>query len=231
MIHDRRALTGFMLTVTALCLTFAPAAGAAQVQLTSDGPVKLTGTESSFTITAFNTQKVVCHAHYDLGGMFETPHGVTTLPASEFTVTPTFSSCTGYIGETKAPATITLNGCDEEWYLGVAGGPFETSTVVNIWCSETTSAIEIHAYSNSEHKTSICTYKIGPQSGLVGSFTKNLSGGTVTFGGASVTGVEVSRTGILCGGTASTNGGEFDSDAVVSATNEAGEATAIESSH
>jgi hypothetical protein len=227
MARNLKALRRVLGAATAMSLIFASSAWA-QVVLTSDGPVKLTATESSATITAFGL-KVACHAQYSIGNIFSTPHGTTAVPTSELTAAVTYTGCLAYIGETKAPATVTMNGCDEVIHLGSVIGPFEISGTVDIKCPETATQIEIHAYTNSEHKTSICTTKIPLQNGLVSGFVKTV-GSNVTLGGP-VTGMHVTKTGLLCGGTAETNSGEIDMDAVISGTSAGGAATSISVSH
>lgn len=198
---------------------------AEQGTLAADGPVKLTGTDSTSVATAFG-QKVECHNHGTGGNVGETPPGFITPPVTEFTVESQSTNCVASIGAIKVPATVTMNGCDGVTHLGktVEGGKW--GGTADIVCP-VGKQIEIHAYNNAEHKSSVCTYKIPPQTGLSGGFVQNLTGGTITISGTS-TGIKAAKEGILCGGKAETNSAEAHADVVVSGTNEAGNPTAIE---
>jgi hypothetical protein len=223
-----RNLKGFgaalLLAVFAMSAVAASAASAAPGVLTSDGPVKLTGTSAGGAATAFGF-KVECHEHATVGAVGETPHGFLTPPVSSFTVQTQSTNCVATIGVTIAPATVTTNGCDGVTKIGETISAEKWGGTGEIVCPES-KQIEIHAYTNSAHTSSICTVKIPPQTGLTGGSVENIAGGKITLGGT-VKGIKATKTGVLCGGTAETNSAEVHGDAVVSGTSNAGEATAI----
>ncbi len=223
MIRNLKALGFVLAVVLATSATVASAASAAG-QLTSDGPVKLTGTSAGGAATAFGF-KVECHEHATVGAVGETPHGFLTPPVSSFTVQTQSTNCVATIGVTVAPATVTTNGCDGVTKIGetISAGKWGGSG--EIICPES-KQIEIHAYTNSAHTSTICTVKIPPQAGLTGGFVENIAGGKITLGGT-IKGIKATKTGVLCGGTAETSNAEVHGDAVVSGTNNAGAATAI----
>ncbi len=223
MIRNLKTLGLVLIAVVAMSVTVASAASAGE--LTSDGPVKLQGEESNFTLTMFG-QKLECQNKIDWGKVNETPHGFVFPPLTTFTLKYTFSNCTAFIGELKAPATVTMNGCDLAVHIGVKIKPLRFHLIFDFVC-EFEKFIEIHAYSSAAHSSSVCTYKIPAQTGLVGGTIENVAGGRVSLGGP-VTGIKATRTGILCGGTAETSEAKQDIGAEISGTNEAGSATAIE---
>ncbi len=224
MIRNLKALGLALAVVLATSATVASAASAAG-QLTSDGPVKLTGTSAGGAATAFGF-KVECHEHATVGAVGETPHGFLTPPVSAFTVQTQSTNCVATIGATVAPATVTANGCDGVTKIGETISAGKWGGTGEIVCPES-KQIEIHAYTNSAHTSTICTVKIPSQAGLTGGSVENIAGGKITLGGT-IKGIKATKTGILCGGTAETNSAEVHGDAVVSATNKAGGATAIE---
>jgi hypothetical protein len=223
MIRNLKAMGLALAVVLATSATVASAASAAG-QLTSDGPVKLTGTSAGGAATAFGF-KVECHEHATVGAVGETPHGFLTPPVSAFTVQTLSTNCVATIGATVASATVTTNGCDGVTKIGETISAGKWGGTGEIVCPES-KQIEIHAYTNSAHTSSICTVKIPPQTGLTGGSVENIAGGKITLGGT-IKGVKATKTGVLCGGTAETNSAEVHGDAVVSGTNKAGEATAI----
>jgi hypothetical protein len=223
MIRNLRYL-GTMLVAVLAMSSVAASMAMAEGALTSTGRVKLTGTTASGVATAFGL-KLECHEHANAGKVNETPHGFVTPPLTSFTVQSQSSGCVATIGETKAPATVTTNGCDGTTEItktisaGVWGG---TSSIVCPVGKE----IEIHAYTNSTHASTICTVKIPAQTGLTGGSAKNIANGDITLSGPGG-GIKATKTGILCGGTAETNSAEVHGDAVVSGTNEAAAPTDI----
>jgi hypothetical protein len=218
---------GIVAAVLAVGAVVATAASAKQATLTSDGPVKLSGTDNSFRLTAFGNQKIECQDKLTLGVVNKTPHSFSPGTILSFTLANDLSGCTVSVGATKAPATVTTNKCDVVGHLGVGLIPPGFGYSFDYVCENPEETIEIHAYSSGSHASSICTYKIPPQNGLTGGSAQNIANGQITLGGA-ITGITVSKTGILCGGTAEEHGVVQDIDAVVSGTNEEGKSTAIE---
>jgi hypothetical protein len=223
MIRNLKALGLALAVVLATSATVASAASAAG-QLTSDGPVKLTGTSAGGAATAFGF-KVECHEHATVGAVGETPHGFLTPPVSAFTVQTQSTNCVATIGATAAPATVTTNGCDGVTKIGETISAGKWGGTGEIVCPPN-SQIEIHAYTSAAHTSTICTVKIPAQTGLSGGTVENIAGGKITLGGT-IKGIKATKTGVLCGGTAETNSAEVHGDAVVSGTNNVGAATAI----
>jgi hypothetical protein len=224
MIRNLKTLGLVVAAVFAITAVSASAALASPGELTSDGPVKLTGTTTSGIARAFGLT-LICHEHATVGAVNETPHGFVTPPLSTFTVQTESTGCVATIGATEAPATVTNNGCDGVTHLGETISANKWGGTVDIVCPEG-KQIEIHAYTSASHASTICTVKIPAQTGLTGGFAENLGEGKIGlsgFGG----GIKATKTGILCGGTAETNSAEVTGTAVVSGTNEAGELTAI----
>ena len=125
-----------------------------------------------------------------------------------------------------APVTVMANGCDGVTKIGETISAGKWGGTGEIVCPEG-KQIEILAYTNASHTSTICTVKIPPQAGLAGGFVENIAAGKITLGGT-VTGIKATKTGVLCGGAAETKSAEVHGDAIVSGTNKAGEATAIE---
>jgi hypothetical protein len=232
MLRNVKVLGLFLVAGLAMS-AMAASSASAQVHkgwLTSDGPVKLTGTENPATLTAFGNQKLECHVHYDIGNVGETPHGFIEPPATEFTVKPTYSNCTASIGATKAPATVTTNKCDFVIKIGETIELGKWGTTAKVVCENpATESIEVHAYSSSAHTTTICTMKFPAQEGPTGGFVTNVEEEgqwTITLGGT-LNNITATKTGILCGGTAETKTAEQHLDAHITGFNEADEQTDI----
>jgi hypothetical protein len=247
MVHKLKYLA---LAIGALCAIGAMLASSASAQEIT-GNVKV---EKEATITATDvvnstltynaTQRVVCHVHYDIGLQNET---VTGSPGKHkpvpigseyrtFTATPTYTQpnsletskpgCRGFNGATETRMTVTMNGCNFLLHLDTTiEGTQEYTVDATLVCPEG-KKVEIHVYSNSdtEHKTSICTYFFGPQKenkDYTGGRLKDLGNGKLTLGGT-VAGIEASREGIVCGGKNETKEAKLDIDTEISATAEVG---------
>jgi hypothetical protein len=211
-----------MVAVCAMSAVMASVASAGA--FTSTGKTKLTSTESAATLTAFGL-KVTCHAVYHFGNVNETPHGFVSSGATTFTVAPTYTSCNSFIGETNAPTTVTMNGCDFVLHIGarIGAGPKYVLTT-DIVCPAG-KEIERHSYTSAAHSSTVCTVKIPAQTGLSNQ-TVETSGSNFKIGGP-LKGIKATKTGILCGGAGETTTGEQDVNAEISGTNEGGTATAI----
>ncbi len=228
MIRNLKVLGLALVAVFAMSAVAASAASAAG-SLTSDGPVTVEATEASAKLTAFGNQKLECAATYTVGNVNSTSspgvHKPLILPTSALTIIPHYTKCSAYINNvTQGSATVTMNGCDFVLNIGVKSGTKYPGTV-DIIC-EVGKEIEVHVYSSVAHTTSVCTYKIPAQKGLVGGFAEN-SGENVKLGGP-VTGIKVSKTGILCGGTKEETGATQDIETEAKGTNGEGKATKIE---
>jgi hypothetical protein len=231
MIRNLKVLGLALVAVFAMSAMVASSASA-QIHkgwLTSDGPVKLTGTENPATLTAFGNQKVECQAHYDIGNVGETPHGLILPPATEFTIKPTYSGCSATIGASKAPATVTTNKCDFVVKIGETMEVGKWATTAKVVCENAGEAIEVHAYSSETHASTICTVKVPAQEGLTGGFMTNVEekGQWTTTLGGTFAKITATRTGILCGGTAETKTAEQHVDAHITGYNEEEEQTDI----
>jgi hypothetical protein len=177
----------------------------------------LDGTDATKTkLTMFGGQSVECLGTYKGHKYNVTPHELLEANATTATVTPSYAECTAKIGEPTVPATVTTNGCDYVLQIGATTEAGKWAATTDIVCPEG-AQVETHAYSSSSHATSICTYKLPAQTGLSGAYVKNIGGGKITLGGT-VKGIKVTRTGILCGGTAETKEAEEHLDVEFSGT-------------
>src|SRR3977135_1758594 len=111
------------LTLVAIFAMSATAASAAsQGELTSDGSVSLTGTDSTpLRITFIKTQEYYCHTHYAIGKVDVTPHGFVSGSLTTLTMAPQFEDCEMVIGANEGPGTFTMNGCDFGLDIGDTG--------------------------------------------------------------------------------------------------------------
>jgi hypothetical protein len=211
----------------ALVAVFAMSASAASAaSLTSDGPVLLTGTDlTAFRITFKEDQEYYCDTHYTIGEKNVTPHGLVKNPLTTLTMAPQFDDCEMVIGATEGPGTFTMNGCDFVLHIGeTLGESGAYGTTLDFVCP-VGKEIEFHSYSNESHTTSVCTFKLPAQTGLTGATVKSSSEGITlngTFGG-----IHDTRTGILCGGTKTSETVPLEVDALITGKNEAGAATSI----
>jgi hypothetical protein len=236
-----RGLKVFLPALIAVCAVNAAAASMAAAQLTqgeltSVGSVRYTGTdeEGKDRWTAFGLRSE-CHGHYEGGKQNETEevsagkfrHKPTGDALTTLTIAPTYSSCSGVIGETVAPSTVTMNGCDYLLHLRTtdAANPGWYKVDTDIVCPAE-KEIEMHVYTSSAHSSTICTVKVKAQTGLQGGLVTNAAGGKVTLKGP-ITGIHVTKTGVLCGGTATTTEGVLDIKAILEGINEAKETREI----
>jgi hypothetical protein len=240
----KKMIRGLKLFLPILIAVFAVNAAAAsmaaaqftQGELTSDGAVRYTGTneEGNSRLTAFGL-KLECHGHVEGGKQNETEevsagkfrHKLVTEALTTLTLQPTFSGCSGTIGETTTPATVTMNGCDLLLHLTTTdpANPGWYKVDADAVCPAE-KEIEVHVYTSAAHSSTICTIKIKAQAGLQGGLATNIAGGKVTLKGP-IKGVHLTKTGILCGGTATTTEGELDITAIVEGRNAANEPKAI----
>lgn len=210
--------------MVALAMSGLAASTASAGAMTSTGKTRLTGEDTHVTLTAFGLA-VECPIRYDMGNVDETPHGFVASGATTFTMKPTFLlTCASYIGEVLAPTTVTMNGCDFVVHIGSALGIGWYKATTDIVCPAG-KEIELHAYSNVGHGTTICTVKVPSQSGLANG-TVEAWGNILELNGP-IKGIKATKTGILCGGAAETSTGEQDIKATIIGTNEAGTETGI----
>jgi hypothetical protein len=227
MIRNLKTLGIVLMAVFAISATAASAASAeSQGTLTSDGLVSLTGTDSTlFQITFNANQRYYCDTHYLIGNVDTTPHQPLSTPEKTFTIVPEFSDCEAVLnGQPETPATFTMNGCD--FVLGIGKGESGVyGTTLQLACP-TGKEIEFHMYSSEAHTTTICTFKLSAQSGITGATVSNSGEESVTLNGT-FSGIHETRTGILCGGSSTSNSVQLDIDALITGYNEAEEPTAI----
>jgi hypothetical protein len=232
MIRNLKVLGFALAAVFAMnAMTTSPALAVEETQgvLTSDGPVNLMGSDlllEPSTLEFSATQRLECIGNYGLGVVNETPHFSVNLSAGKsittLTITPTYISCFGVIGASKAPATVTMNGCDYVAHIQTTNFDGNYSGSIDVVCPAG-KRVEIHIYSNNEHKTSICTYTLGAQTGKTGIVFKNEKFiGEVTLGGTA-TGLKATRdASVLCGKEETTEVAKLKMDVAIS-----GGATAI----
>lgn len=211
-----------MVAVFAMSAVMASAASAGA--FTSTGPTVLKAVEKEATLTAFGL-KVVCEPDYEVGIVGETPHK-KGLPSGSttFTITPVYTACNSFIGETKAPSTVTMNGCDFVLHIGALISGTKYKGTADVVCPAG-KEIEVHAYTSVAHSSTVCTVKIPAQAGLENG-TVESTGGVLKLAGP-VKGIKATKTGILCGGAGETTTGEQDLNATVTGTTEGGAATSV----
>ena len=238
-----RGLKLFLPALIAVFIVNAAAASIAAAQsqgwLTADNyPARLTGTDTINERSKLKAlgQEVLCHGHYGAGKENETEefepgkfrHKEVSEKLKTLTVEPTYTNCEGIIGATKAPATVTMNGCDYLLHLGLTVSAGVWAVTADLVCPAGKD-IEIHAYTSTAHSSSICTVTIKPQTGLEGGTAQNvLENGRwkVTLQGPFKK-IHAERSGVLCGGAATTTEGELFIHAILSGTNKNNEATDI----
>jgi hypothetical protein len=232
MIRKLKVMGLALVAVFAMSAVVASAASAATTdgEFTSDGSVTVTGTGAAETFTFEPGQKDVCHGDHTIMPQNQTPWGFFNPGTGLTTLTdlPYYTKCTTTVGATSLPATYTVTGgCDFLWHMGeTTGGVGGTyGATLDIVCIPGES-LETHVYQNATHATSVCTYRIPAQNGLTGAHVTNLAGGTIKVSGE-ITGVTMTRTGVVCGGTKETNAGIMHVDFTVSGTNAEGKPTAI----
>lgn len=234
MIRNLKILGLALGAVFAMSAMLASAASAGQITGASS-PVKLAGasTVGEKGVLTYNaSQELVCDEIYHFGrrttfaetGGSET-HAPVPLPISEVTFVITYSGCEARINGAKVgTATVTMNGCD---YDGLISSGITLPYGTSLRCPSGHKFV-VHVYSNESHTTNICTYELGEtgNQNRAGAFLQEAGEGKLTLGGTT-TGISVSRTGILCGGTGSTTTATFSRHVIISGTNEGGEAVAL----
>jgi hypothetical protein len=222
MIRNLQILGLALVAIFAMSATAASAAS--QGELTSDGSVSLTGTDSTaFRIKFIKEQEYYCHTHYTIGKEDVTPHGFVTGSLTTLTMAPQFSDCEMVIGANEGPGTFTMNGCDFLLHIG-KGEAGVYGTTLDLICPAG-NVVEFHSYSNESHTTTVCTFKLGAQTGLTGATAKNTGEG-ITLNGT-FKGIHDTRTGLLCGGTLESKEAELEIDALITGKNAEGKATSI----
>lgn len=125
--------------------------------------------------------------------------GTLAEATSQLNLAPSYGTCTAKLGETTAPATVTMNGCS---YALSVQNVFPYAGTLGVGCTGE-SPIEFKVYSNSEMKTVICKVKVAAQAGKESVGLENWTSEADEGVSASVAaqGLAYERTGILCGGT------------------------------
>jgi hypothetical protein len=227
MIRKLKVLGLALVAIFAMSAMAASAASAATPgEFTSTGNVTVTGTGTETFI--FEPGQIdTCTSDHTVMPQNTTPWGFFNPGAGLTTLTDQthFSNCVASVGVQKLPATYTTNGCDELWHIGETRvGTTEYEATLDIVCGAG-EAIETHVYEKSPDVTSICTYKIPAQTGLKGAILRNNAGKIEITG--TITGITMTRTGVLCGGTKETKAATKQAGTVLSGTNEAKAATSI----
>jgi hypothetical protein len=168
MTRNLKVLGIALAAVFAMSAVAASTASAQLGKITADGPVTLKGTETgaalenSFTVTVLgSTTALTCPGSTYTGHTkATTPHKPLHLNATEVTVTPHYKQpCEDNKG--NKDVTVNMNGCDyvfrDATTTGGVAGTF--GIVVDIVCPAG-KVIEVTG--------SVCTVKVGPQTGLTG---------------------------------------------------------------
>jgi hypothetical protein len=232
MIRNLKVLGLALVAVFAMSAMAASAASAANGLLTSDGPVKLDGTEEASpavnALTAFGLV-TKCPGSTYVG---EKVNSSELIPSgsSEATITPTYVNCETAGG----PTTVTMNGCDYVLHLSETSGVADTYKVIaDVVCpKEKDILIDVYA-TKAKHETNepFCQITIKPQTGKTGATLKDLTNGELTLGGT-VEGVSAEKItgGVLCAKEATATA-KLDLAVTIKGTNSTGGATTVSLSH
>jgi hypothetical protein len=226
MMQNLKVLGLALLAVFAMSALAASVASAEGSITGSEETVKITATDTTKSVLAYNaTSEVRCHGHYYIGNVDETnitneiPHGWTDLPTSAITVSPKYSECEAFLnGKKVGIATVTMGTCDYVLHVGTAEGiTYHGRT--DIKCESGDMTIDVWAPTNTTHTGApVCTYSFSEQLGKTGGIaTSSLS--DIILGGTT-TGISASRKGLVCGGTSSTEEAKLKINATAIATNE-----------
>jgi hypothetical protein len=120
-----------------------------------------------------------------------------------------------------------MNGCDYVFHIETTNGTLGQYAISADVVCPAGKQIEIHVYNNAEHKTSICTYTIGAQTGKKGPFIQNEAGGKVTIGGSVFLLTVTRHSSILCGKEEEVGSATTKAHVIISGTNSAGEGTSL----
>jgi len=212
-------------------------------QLTSDGPVTLTGTETGPTGanaltypkagggyekvecagSTYTGHKVLTHAETTEGKKHQLlPSGSTTA-----TITPHYNqaNCHSFPNpEETFDSTVTMNGCDYVVHTGHKVDEHTYEATFDVVCPPEKD-IEVHTYLGASHGFQVCKTTVQPQTGLEGAhLTHTTEGDDIDIEGT-ITGIHASKSG-LCGAN-TTNNATFDIDVTVKGHNAAGEPTEV----
>ncbi len=224
MIRNLKALGLALVAIFALSAMVASAASAQQGKLTSDGPFTLIGTEAATgnkLVYPGETDFVACEgSHFHAYKYNVTPHVGIPSGATTVTVIPTYTNCHAGLHR----VTVTMNGCDYVFHLGVTtGGVTGTYGLTADLVCEAGHQVEVHVYlASNNSNTPICTFFFGSQSGLSGAHLTDSGSGTLTAKGT-FTGIAASKSG-LCG-SGSTSAAEYEVNVPLTGENEAEGAT------
>jgi hypothetical protein len=251
MIRDLKALRLILVASFAFSAIAASTAMAQQGELTSDGPVTLTATQTggagSNKLVAFGNTTECPESTYTghkVQSIHETETGVThdliPVSATEMTITAHFKQKTaeGKLNCKAAglPATITTNGCDFIYRIGNQVGADATTfrLTYSITCS-LGKKIEIEAYTGEAEGILACRITIGSvdgvgspvNQGLTGPHIKHTTGADDIDISGLVLAIHAERDAGLCGGASTTNVAELVVDTTVTAHNFSKQPTAV----
>ena len=228
----------------ALTAVAASVASAQQGTLTSDGPVKLTGSETGAAgsganaLTAFGLRTECAGSSYTGTKVGSTTEGVPS-GAKDATIVPKYEqkNCKTFPGE--FPTTVDVNNCHYVVHLGeTTGGVAGTYGVTfDVVCKNVGEEITVTVFTNAtkhaENKP-FCILHVPQQTGLKGAHATDTGNGHVDLTGK-VEGIKAVKTNggedaLLCAAT-ETNTASFDIDVTVKGENAAGEETKVSISH
>ncbi|MGC1853263.1 MAG: hypothetical protein WA687_12575 [Solirubrobacterales bacterium] len=243
-----RNLKTIGLALVALLALSALAASVASAQnqgtLTSTGPVTLTGSETGALLanattgplgsitcpgSTYTGHAVLTHAQTTAGSK----HGLITVPATTATITPHYATkCQAHIPILGTrPVTVTMNGCDYVFHIGLTTGGGATYGVTTDIVCPPGKQMEKHIYKTGSvghpDADTICTLKLGETNnqGIAGLHVVNTAGGTLGINGT-VENVHTESTGSLCG-TSTSETADLDIDVTIKGDNGSGVPTEI----
>jgi hypothetical protein len=241
MIRKLKTVGLALIAIFAFSAIAASAAFAQQGELTSDGPVTLTVTETGGAgankLVAFGnttecpgstyTGHKVLTAHETSTGI---KHGFLSPGATTATITPHYKQKTaeGKFNCKAAglPMTITTNGCDLVYHIGSqVGGDSTTFKLTTDVVCPVGKKIEYEAYTGEGEGVLACRFTLGSVDGAGNPVNQGLSGPHLKHtntGGADdidisgvITGLHMERHAGLCGGASTTNVAELFVDLTV----------------
>lgn len=163
MSHKLRALSLVVLAVLGISAVAATAAQGATFTAASY-PAFIHAEQTSEHVLTYAGRSFTCQkATFTGGELKEAGHTVS--------VTPEYSGCRSIILGNTLPATVTHNEC--KFDITIASTT-PTAAEVHLLCPAN-KAIELHVYPDATHSTSVCTYRIPPQT-VTGITYENMAG-------------------------------------------------------
>ncbi|HET8863884.1 MAG TPA: hypothetical protein VFM94_11625 [Solirubrobacterales bacterium] len=240
MIRNLKVLGLALVAVFAMSAMMASAASAQTLgELTSDGPVTLTGTDIEGVAGDLNAltypgqDAVQCpKSHYHGHKVGGAKTDLIPVPATTITVEPEYTNCVTVPG--GLPVTIDMNKCDYVFHTGetTGEGVGTYGVTADLDCSTApvgSKHVLVTVFSSASHALRLCTITFGPEKnqGLSGAHLTNNNGHVDVTG--TFNGITAVRSG-LCG-SAETKEAQYHVAVTMQGKDSKGNATSIEITH